>query len=73
MVNDCTRQTEGKVQVDFLPFPTDLCDLCAARTHAGEQPACVKHCMSGCMSYGEVSELAKVLETTQRSAIFAPR
>ena len=73
MVKDCTRETEGKVQVDFLPFPTDLCDLCAGRTRAGEKPACVKHCMSACMSYGDVSELAKVMETTPRSALFVPR
>ena len=37
MVKDCTRETEGKVQVDFLPFPTDLCDLCARRTAGGRE------------------------------------
>lgn len=73
VVKDCTRQTVDKVQVDFLPFPTDLCDLCARRTQAGEQPACVKHCMAACMTYGDVSDLAMALETTPRSAIFASR
>jgi Fe-S-cluster-containing dehydrogenase component len=73
MVKDFTHDSTDKVQVDFLPFPTDMCDLCAARTREGEQPACVKHCMSACMSYGDVSEMAKVLETTPRSAIFVPR
>ena len=69
----CTRQTIDRVQVDFLPFPTDLCDLCARRTAAGEKPACVKHCMSGCMSYGEVGELAKLMETMPRSVLYVPR
>jgi Fe-S-cluster-containing dehydrogenase component len=73
MVIDCTRQTVDKVQVDFLPFPTDLCDLCAARTHAGEQPACVKHCMASCMTCGDVSELGEMLDRTPRSALFVPR
>jgi len=73
MVKEFTHDTPGKVQVDFLPFPTDMCDLCAVRTREGEQPACVKHCMSACMAYGDVSELAKMLETTPRSAIFVPR
>jgi Fe-S-cluster-containing dehydrogenase component len=73
MVKDLTRVTAGdKVQVDFLPFPTDLCDLCARRTRAGEKPACVKHCMSGCMSYGELAELAASMENMPRSALFAP-
>ena len=74
MVKDCTRETEnGKVQVDFLPFPTDLCDLCARRTHGGEQPSCVKHCMSACMTYGEISELAELMETMPKSVLYAPR
>ena len=73
MVKDCTRETEGRVQVDFLPFPTDLCDLCARRTVAGEQPACVKHCMAACMSYGDLTDLAAQMEQTPRSVLFAPR
>ena len=73
MVKDLTRETVDKVQVDFLPFPTDLCDLCARRTAAGEKPACVKHCMAACMSYGEVSELARLMETTPKSVLFVPR
>lgn len=74
MVKDCTRETEGgKVQVDFLPFPTDLCDLCVRRTADGEKPACVKHCMTACMSYGTVEELAEAMETMPRSALFVPR
>jgi Fe-S-cluster-containing dehydrogenase component len=73
MLKDCTRQSLDKVQVDFLPFPTDLCDLCARRTQAGEKPACVKHCMSGCMTYGRLEDLASIMETMPRSVIFAPR
>ncbi len=73
MVKDLTRQTIDRVQVDFLPFPTDLCDLCARRTAAGEKPACVKHCMSGCMSYGELDELAQAMEEMPKSALYVPR
>jgi len=73
MVNDCTHQNTDGVQVDFLPFPTDLCDLCASRVAAGERPACVKHCMSACITYGEVGDLAREMETLPRSALFVPR
>jgi Fe-S-cluster-containing dehydrogenase component len=72
MVKDCTRETEGKVQVDFLPFPTDLCDLCRSRTAAGEQPACVKHCMAACISYGEIRELAEEMEKMPKSVMYLP-
>jgi Fe-S-cluster-containing dehydrogenase component len=73
MVKEYTHSSPGRVQVDFLPMPTELCDLCAARTHAGERPACVKHCMSACMEYGELEQLTRLLATTPRSAVFVPR
>jgi anaerobic dimethyl sulfoxide reductase subunit B (iron-sulfur subunit) len=73
MVKDLSRETEGKVQADFLPFPTDLCDLYARRIAAGEKPACAKHCMAACMRYGEISELTRVMETMPKSALFEPR
>ena len=60
------------VAIDFLPFPTELCDLCAKRVGAGELPACVKHCQSFCMKFGPLDELAKKLETMPRSTLFAP-
>lgn len=72
MVKDLTHESSDRVQVDFLPIPTEMCDLCAARTRAGESPACVKHCMSACMMFGDVSELARIAETMPRSAIFVP-
>lgn len=46
-------------QYDFLPMPTQRCDLCAMRTQAGKQPSCVKHCQAGCMKYGFLDELAQ--------------
>jgi len=61
------------VAVDFLPFPTELCDLCINRIHQGEQPACVKHCQSFCMQFGTLAELVRVMEEKPRSVLFAPR
>ena len=74
MVKDCTRETVDKVQVDFLPFPTDLCDLCAKRIKAGEKDtACVKHCPAACMYYGPIAELAKRMEKKSKTVLFAPK
>lgn len=61
------------VAVDYLPFPTELCDLCINRCREGEQPACVKHCQSFCMSFGPLDQLAKLMDGLARSAIFSPR
>ena len=39
----------------------------------GIPPACVKHCQAGCMMYGPVKELAKVMEKKSKTVLFAPR
>jgi Fe-S-cluster-containing dehydrogenase component len=61
------------VAIDYLPFPTELCDLCINRYQQGEQPACVKHCQSFCMKFGPIEELTKELEARPRSVLFSPR
>jgi len=56
-------QIEGDIwQYDFVPVPTDQCDLCADRVAQGKLPTCVHHCQSKVMSYGPVEELAKELK-----------
>ena len=51
-----------KAYLAYLPFPTELCVLCASRTEKGPEPACVQHCMAACMTYGPIEELAKEME-----------
>lgn len=60
---------EDKYQYEFLPVPTQLCDLCAERVQAGKLPSCVKHCQAGCMEFGPVEELAKKM-TSKEMALF---
>lgn len=56
----------------YIPFPTELCVLCPARTRKGQQPACVQHCMAACMKYGRIEDLAKEI-TKPRMVLWAPR
>ena len=66
--------TEGdKLRIDYLPFPTKYCDLCANRTKNGEQPACVKSCQASTMWHGDVVELAKLMVNKPHSALFTPQ
>jgi Fe-S-cluster-containing dehydrogenase component len=62
-----------KAYLVYLPFPTELCVLCAARTTKGMEPACVQHCMAACIKYGPVEELAKEMNKKQRMVLFSPR
>ncbi len=68
-----TEKPDASLRIDYLPFPTLYCNLCAHRTVKGEVPSCVKHCQARCMYYGSVTELAKVMEEHPRSVLFAPR
>jgi anaerobic dimethyl sulfoxide reductase subunit B (iron-sulfur subunit) len=66
--------TEGeRLRIDYLPFPTKYCDLCAGRVSQGEKPACVKACQAATMWYGDLTTLAKMMEGKPHSALFTPR
>ena len=73
IVNEIMTEDNDEVRTDYLPFPTEFCDLCAARTSKGEKPACVKHCQANCMMYGTLDELTKEMENMKRSVLYAPR
>ena len=72
-VTEYEYETYMKVSIDNLPFPTDLCDLCINRYQAGEEPACVKHCQSRCMTFGYLDDLVKEMEERPKMALFSPR
>ena len=72
-VTEYVLETFDKVAIDYIPFPTDLCDLCAKRVKDGEKPACVKHCQSACMEYGSIADLAKKMEKKAKTVLFAPK
>ena len=64
---------DGRVQVDNVPFPTKLCDLCEGRIKSGEddKPACVKACQASMIYYGEVNELVKKMPELVRPVLWA--
>ena len=73
-VNEMIYTKPGnKVQVEFAPFPTELCTLCAARIASGEddKPSCVKHCMTQCITYGKLTDLAEMMEDKPRAILYA--
>jgi len=69
-----TTLQDGRLRIDYLPFPTAYCDLCAARTRKKDGiPACVKHCQASVMYYGTVAELAKTMEKKPHAVLFTPK
>ena len=68
IINEVIIEDGEKVRSDYLPFPTEFCDLCAARVAKGEKPACVKHCMANCIQYGHLESLSQELGRKPRLA-----
>ena len=61
-----------KWEYDYVPVPTDQCNLCGKRVAKGKQPSCVHHCQAGVMSFGTVEELAKQMVDKPKQVLFTP-
>ena len=68
-----SEKPDGSHRIDYIPFTTMYCDMCGERTAKGGQPACVKHCQASTMVYGDVAELAKIMEEKPHCVLFTPR
>ena len=54
----------------YMPIFTDLCDVCAQRLAAGQDPTCVKHCQAKALKFGEIDELAKDLAAKSKQTLY---
>ena len=59
------------VRIDYVPFPTEFCDLCAARRKKKLEPSCVKHCQAWCMYSGSIDEMTKLMEKMPRAVLYS--
>lgn len=50
-----------KWQFEFLPIPTDRCDICANRQAKGKLPSCVQHCQAGYLYLRDADDLGDLL------------
>jgi Fe-S-cluster-containing dehydrogenase component len=64
------QKTDSRVEINYLPYPTDLCNLCSKRTEQGELPSCVKHCQADCMRFGDIEELTTELMKKPKQVLF---
>ena len=55
---------KGKWAWDYIPMPTDLCDLCEERRVAGKKPACVHHCLAACMEVVPVEDISARMQAS---------
>ena len=46
---------------DYVPVPSDLCDLCEYRLKAGKKPACIHHCLAQCIELVALDDLSTAM------------
>ncbi len=63
----------GVYNYNYIPVPTDLCDLCVERTEKGKEPLCVHHCLANVITYGPTSELVEKMQTKNKQVLWAPQ
>ena len=64
----------GVFNYNYIPVPTDLCDLCAEReSTTGKEPMCVHHCLANVITYGPIDELAEKLKTKTKQVLWTPQ
>jgi Fe-S-cluster-containing dehydrogenase component len=73
IVTEYEYETFNKLVIDYLPYPTDLCDLCINRHKEGEVPSCVKHCQACVIQFGFLGDLVKQMEDRPKMVLYAPR
>ena len=64
--------TGGKMDIVNFPVFTKRCVLCAPRVKKGLEPACVAHCMAGCLEFGSLDKLCKKMNKKRRMALVRP-
>ena len=58
---------------NYVPVPTDLCNLCEELVSEGKKPACIHHCMAQVMKHGPIQELAEEMLNHRRRVLWNPK
>ena len=60
----------GKLDLTYYPLLTQLCFFCRPRVKKGLPPACVKHCMAHCLTFGPLQEVIKELPEKRKAMLW---
>jgi Fe-S-cluster-containing dehydrogenase component len=63
-------RTADRVTIEYVPIPTEYCNFCMARVKEGKSPACVHHCMTKCMDFGPMEEMARLAAKKKKTVVW---
>ena len=64
---------DGKWNWNYIPVPSDCCDLCVDRVTKHIEPACVHHCLCEVMKFGRIEDLAIEFAKKPKQVLWMPR
>ena len=65
-ITEMVMQEGDRVNIDYVPYVTNLCNLCLKRVADGGKPSCVKHCLARCLSFGTAEELIEEAKNSSK-------
>jgi len=65
-----TYDVNGGRVIEYVPIPTEFCNFCMNRVSQGLKPACVHHCMTKCMDFGPIEEMAELASKKKKSVVW---
>lgn len=63
-------KNKGHTVIEYVPIPTELCNLCMHRVTRGQKPACVHHCMTKCMEFGSIEDMGAKVAAKRKSVLW---
>jgi Fe-S-cluster-containing dehydrogenase component len=65
-----TYRVADRIAIEYVPIPTEICNFCMARVKKGDNPACVHHCMTKCMDFGPMEEMARLAAKKKKTVVW---
>lgn len=67
------QMESGEWMWNYVPIPSDLCNLCVERIEKGEKPSCAHHCLAQCIEAVPLEDISKVMaERGDKVSCFIP-
>lgn len=57
---------------NYIPTPSDRCNLCADRIANHQEPACVHHCLAQVMKFGRIDDLVEDFKSKPHQVLWMP-
>lgn len=55
---------------NFVPIPTEFCDMCVGRLEKGKKALCEQHCQAFVITVGPLEELVKQMDDKKKMVLY---